>query len=400
MAGQPRKWWGKNRIQAEAVWSEVNSRPLPLDALMAPQFEEALRHLAGLADGQDDPGWRLHWAALREAVRCLGPARLLRDLERVLDDLVRRPSGDDRSPTEYRVRLLIDFVPFDPVGETVSFDLGGAAMTITPTEHGRVHWGHPYPTPDSGAPLGTCVPTAEAELVLQARGRSDALRSAVGAFELWRSCINYLVELGTFGVQFVPGTRAAVPQIHSARVVDASGKEAETHVVNSSSLFGAGGWHDVHASHIDSSRWLLKRLADGHPLNSLIRDAIARFQVALDHSQWYVALLVLWQVAERLTLCGKTGRGHDTAKRLVRLVRPADSAAQERMAVMLRDIGRLRNHVVHRTAFGSAYDSDVQYLKRACCDAILWLLQNRDRYAGEAELQQFLGGKDAVAPSN
>lgn len=398
-------WKPESRIEAQRILDSLIGDGKPHEWLRAPVQELKLRALAASIGRPWPSGDKVRWASLRLCINAvvLQGKRSLEDLERALDllwDDFQRSNSAPKRP--FRVVIALDFEPGMGVQLPIAIPLAGMELSLkrfTTVEEcvGRSSSQTKELTEETvGAiyALHGPKPTVFAETTYEAPDETRCLNAVMDAFTLWRSTLNFIAGSLGFGIQFVPQARAVLPpprwivaidttaanRMHAHRLVLPG--DAEPHI------------QDISADRFQFAESILKEVgsyaAEGSTAR-LIVEGLRLYGLSMDQPRWYLATLVLWQLAELLTLIdGQRDRHDEVCRRLVLLDSNGDAQTRKHAAAALRDIMELRHGIVHRAQINSVDDSDVAFLDRCCKDALWWFLKHHTKLPRAEDLKVYL----------
>jgi hypothetical protein len=209
---------------------------------------------------------------------------------------------------------------------------------------------------------------------ISARDPYEAYEKTLEAFDNFRSVMNLLSQSGKYTIQAGQPRPIAKYLAGPIQIVfSEDGLEQLTYIENRPSLNIRK--NVVEVTHIDNAISFSNDLAlssDKLSTRQLLIDAIRRYGVALDTTQWHITFLSLWQVLELISI---SQPGDQRAKQRIKTL----LARNEYLKDLLNILPRTRNNLVHRGVFPSdAGFLEVQMLKLVVDAAIIRLWELRD----------------------
>lgn len=399
-------WRSEGRSEAQRILDSLIGSGQPYEWLHAPVEELKLRALAASISRSWPSGDKVRWSSLRLCINTvvLQGKRSLEDLERAMDmlwDDFQRSNAAPKRP--FRVVIALDFEPGMGVQLPVTIRSSGIELSLKPFTTAEECLGRPVCSPNqelTKESVGAIYamhgpkPLAFAEAAYEAPDETRCLNAMMDAFTLWRSAINFVAGSFELGIQFVPQARAVLPPPRWVAAIDSSaGNRLHAHRLI---LPGDAEPHvrDISADRFHFTAGILKELggdAVEGSTSGLTLDGIRLYGLSMDQPRWYLATMVLWQLAELLTLIdGQRDRHDEVCRRLVLLGSQDDAQTRKHKAAALRDIMELRHGIVHRAQINSVDGSDVGFLDRCCKDALWWLIKHHAKFPRAVDLKVYL----------
>lgn len=380
-------WKKEGRASAEQILAGLCKDGKPHEWLRAPMIELKMRALASQMSRKSPSGVPIRWEALRHAINeCITGQRAgLAALEEQLDTMW---AASRRSITTgkklHRIVIAVEFAPGPGVTLPITIESLGQRYEIRSFTSLDECFGKSAAAVDLSLRLHTSCqpPPAYAVTEVSAASAHLALDEALDAFTLWRSVVNFAATFSRWHIQFVPHSRADVAPPRWV-VSLAEGEEESPVTYGGAPLIGLEQpARRIGADHIELTASFLKPLVANAAESSTVRllaDGFRIFGMAVDQEVWHHTLLVLWQLAEHLTVIDGAREKHDEICKRLPLMRPAQSTRDPALVAMaLRDIMHMRHEIVHRGAFGAPIDGDVSFLQDCCTEAMSWLAKHHE----------------------
>ncbi|MDX9911398.1 MAG: hypothetical protein RBS39_06175 [Phycisphaerales bacterium] len=380
-------WKKEGRTSAEQLLADLSKDGKPHEWLRAPMIELKMRALASQMSRKWPSGDPVRWEVLRHAINeCItGQRPGLAALEDQLDAIwaaSRRSIATGKKL--HRIVIAVEFAPGPGVTLPITVESLGRCFEIRSFTSLDDCFGKSASDADLSLRLHTNgqPPPAYAVTEVSAASAHLAIDEALDAFMLWRSILNFAGAFSGWHIQFVPQARADVPPPRWV-VSLAEGEEASPVTYGGAPLIAPKRpAREIGADRLQLAAWLLKPLVADAPESSTVRllaDGFRIFGMAVDQEVWHQTLLVLWQLAEHLTVIDGAREKHDEiCKRLPQMRSPQSARDPALVAVALRDIMHMRHAIVHRGAFGTPVDDDVSFLQDCCTEALWWLAKHHE----------------------
>jgi len=402
------EYWKKEvRASAEQLLADLRKDGKPHEWLRAPMIELKMRALASQMSRKWPSGDPVRWEVLRDAINeCItGQQPGLSALEDQLDTMwaaSRRSIAVGKK--RHRIVIAVEFEPGPGVTLPITVESLGHRFEIRSFTSLEDCFGKSASGADLGPRLytGGKPPPSYAVIEVSAASAHLAINEALGAFTLWRSVLNFAAAFCGWHIQFVPQPRADVPPPRWVMSL-AEGDEASPAIYGGAPLSAPERpARRIGADRLQLAAWFLKPLVADAAESSTVRllaDGFRIFGMAVDQAIWHQTFLVLWQLAEHLTVIDGAREKHDEICKRLPLMRSAQSARDPALvAVALRDIMHMRHAIVHQGAFGAPVDDDVSFLLDCCAEALWWLAKHHEALPEVEHLRvyfQYAGATDA-----
>jgi len=383
------KYWDKHLALATNILSRLEALGKPHDVGYCPvEVETSYRALANCMTRPWD--WKMvQWAV---GQHILAQQKGIDSLGSTMDEMLARHLRSSGLQRNYRMVLPLDVKSIDLGSVPFRISLNKMDIEIRPFVSVAESMGHWMAAQhiEILEEEKRFQPAYYAVTQFEAASAHHAIGKFADAFNLWRSAINFVSWKANCPWKSAPRYRARLSSISLGRCIGDTGEVMAFHVAGSANEEDVNKHAILSTESIRRAGELLAANGGNVPQESskdLLLNGIAAFGFALDQHEMHIALLVLWQLAERLTLVNANEKHTLICERLAQMSVSDTKESYEERKQALSGIMSVRNEITHRGSFGEVTDADVYFLERTCVDALDWLTAHKERYPTKRHLR-------------